>query len=71
MSHVDIADYYAFKVTKNGNHTLRLTNLPANTEWAAMIWIDKAQPAYAPGNTDDGSAASPKQGMATNKLAAT
>ncbi len=54
MSSFDTADYYSFKPTKNGNHTLHLTNLPSGTEWAAMIFIDQANPDYAPGGASDG-----------------
>lgn len=51
MSNVDRADYYTFKPTKNGAHTLNLRDLPAGTEWSAMIFVDKDSPEYAPGPT--------------------
>jgi hypothetical protein len=54
LSGVDIADYYTFRPNKSGNHTLRLSNMPPGSEWAAMIFIDRANPDYAPGGADDG-----------------
>ena len=54
LSNVDRADYYTFKPTTSGNHTLRLTGLPGGTEWSAMIFVDSASPDYAPGGASDG-----------------
>lgn len=51
LSSLDRADYYTFKPTSNGKHTLHLRDLPAGTEWSAMIFIDKSSPEYAPGPT--------------------
>lgn len=52
LSNVDKADYYTFKPSKSGSHTLHLRNLPKSTEWSAMIFVDGANPSYAPGATD-------------------
>jgi hypothetical protein len=54
LNNVDRADYYTFKPTASGNHTLFLTNLPAGSEWAAMAFFDQASPDYAPGSASDG-----------------
>lgn len=51
LSATDRADYYAYTPTKTGNHTLRLTNLPKDTEWAAMMFFDTSSPSYVPGPT--------------------
>ncbi len=51
LSNIDRADYYAYTPTKSGNHTLHLTNLPANTEWAAMMFFDTDSPSYVDGPT--------------------
>ena len=53
LSNIDRADYYTFKPTTSGNHTLHLRNLPAGTQWSAMIFIDSAMPDYAPGPTSN------------------
>ncbi len=52
LSNVDKADYYTFKPNKSGSHTLHLRNLPKDTEWSAMIFVDTDQPSYAPGDGD-------------------
>jgi hypothetical protein len=53
LSRLDLADYYTFvpSHTGVGNCTLYLRNLPAGTEWAAMIFVDQPNypPPYAPG----------------------
>jgi len=53
LSRLDLADYYTFvpSHTGVGNCTLYLRNLPAGTEWAAMIFVDQPDypPPYAPG----------------------
>jgi hypothetical protein len=51
LSNIDRADYYTFEPTTSGSYTLRLTNLPAGSEWAAMIFVDAPSPSYAPGPT--------------------
>ena len=51
LSNIDRADYYAFKPTTSGAHTLHLRNLPSGTQWSGMIFIDSAAPDYAPGPT--------------------
>ena len=52
LSELDRADYYTFKPSKSGSHTLHLGNLPAGTEWSAMIFVDSNSPSYAPGATE-------------------
>jgi hypothetical protein len=52
LSELDRADYYTFKPTKSGSHTLHLGKLPAGTEWSAMIFVDSDSPSYAPGATE-------------------
>ena len=52
LSNVDIADYYTYTPSETGSHTLSLTNLPANTEWSAMLFTDTADPDYVNGPTD-------------------
>lgn len=51
LSNIDRADYYTFKPTSSGPHTLNLRNLPAGTQWSAMIFLDQPNPEYAPGPT--------------------
>ena len=51
LSELDKADYYTFKPSTSGSHTLHLNKLPAGTEWSAMIFEDKQTPEYAPGDT--------------------
>jgi hypothetical protein len=52
LSELDRADYYTFKPTKSGSHTLHLGKLLAGTEWSAMIFVDSDSPNYAPGATE-------------------
>ncbi len=49
LSRLDQADYYTFQPSKTGAHTLQLRNLPAGTEWSAMIFVDQPSPDFAPG----------------------
>ena len=51
LSELDRADYYTFKPGESGSHTLLLSNLPADTQWSAMIFTDTSSPEYAPGET--------------------
>ena len=51
LSELDRADYYTFKPGQSGSHTLLLSNLPADTQWSAMIFTDTSSPEYAPGET--------------------
>jgi hypothetical protein len=52
LSNVDIKDYYAFKPSKDGNHTLWLTNLPEKTQWSATMFVDADPYPFAPGSAD-------------------
>lgn len=51
LSNLDRADYYTFRPARSGPYTLSLRNLPPGTEWSAMIFVDEAEPDYAPGPT--------------------
>jgi len=53
LSRLDLADYYTFVPSQTGDHTLYLQNLPAGSEWSAMVFVDQTAypPPYAPGPT--------------------
>jgi hypothetical protein len=52
LSEVDRADYYTYRPSESGPHILHLKELPKDSEWSAMIFVNSDQPEYAPGETD-------------------
>jgi hypothetical protein len=50
LSQLDDRDYYSFVASQTGSHTVRLSNLPVGSNWAALVYNDTEPPPTQPTN---------------------
>lgn len=50
LSQLDDRDYYSFTAAQSGSHTIKLSNLPAGSNWATLVYNDTEPPPTAPTN---------------------